>query len=130
MEEKSMLRVKRVYDAKSASDGKRIYADRLWPRGLSKKDAPFDEWFKELSPSDDLRKWFHHEQDRFPDFKKRYLQELSIPEKQDILKRIAKMANQGDVSLVYSAKDREQNNAVVLSELISKLTKEKMLAQR
>ncbi|MDD1758020.1 MAG: DUF488 family protein [Methanotrichaceae archaeon] len=125
-----MLRVKRVYDAKSASDGKRIYADRLWPRGLSKKDAPFDEWFKELSPSDELRKWFHHEEDKFPEFKKRYLRELSTPEKQDTLKRIAKMANQGDVTLVYSARDREQNNAVVLAELISELTKEKMPAQR
>jgi uncharacterized protein YeaO (DUF488 family) len=121
-----MLKIKRAYERKFSADGKRIYVDRLWPRGLSKEEFKFDEWIKELSPSDDLRKWFGHEPDKFHEFKKRYIKELDEPSKQALLKRLASMAEEGSVTLVYSAKDTEHNNAVVLSELITKLMKEKI----
>ena len=120
-----MLKIKRAYEKKSASDGKRIYVDRLWPRGLTKEDVAIDEWLKELSPSDDLRKWFGHEPDKFEEFRRRYLRELTNPAKQAQLKRIASMAEDTNVTLIYSAKDTEHNNAVLLAELISKVVKER-----
>ncbi len=116
-----MLKIKRAYEKKSVSDGKRIHVDRLWPRGLRKEEFAVDEWLKELSPSDELRSWFGHEPAKFPEFRKRYIQELSTPERQALLKRIAVAAGEGNVTLVYSAKDTEHNNAVVLAELIGGL---------
>ncbi len=118
------LEIKRVYEEKTPGDGRRIYVDRLWPRGLTKEQAAIDEWLRDLSPSDELRKWFGHEPDKFPEFRQRYIKELSDPEKTTLLKRVAKIAEEKKVTLVYSAKDTEHNNAVVLSELISKLMKE------
>lgn len=123
-----MLKIKRAYEKKSANDGKRIYVDRLWPRGLRKDDVAFDEWLKDLSPSGDLRKWFGHEPGKFEEFRRRYLRELAEPARQAQLKRIARMAKDADVTLVYSAKDSEHNNAVVLAELIGKLMKEEAVA--
>jgi uncharacterized protein YeaO (DUF488 family) len=119
-----MLKIKRVYDEKSIEDGKRIYIDRIWPRGLTKEKAAIDEWLKELSPSDDLRKWFGHEPEKFREFKRRYLNELSDPAKTSLLKRIAATADGANVTLLFSARDPENNNAVVLFEVIGKLMKE------
>ena len=70
------IHIKRVYDDKSKDDGYRVLIDRLWPRGVSKKDAHFDEWLKELAPSTELRKWFDHKPERFDEFRKRYKEEL------------------------------------------------------
>ncbi len=114
-----MLKIKRAYEGKAAQDGQRIYVDRLWPRGLSKEAAAFDEWLKDLSPSAELRQWFGHEPDKFAEFGKRYIRELSTPERQALLRRIAEMAKDADVTLVYSAKDTEHNNAVILKDLIA-----------
>jgi uncharacterized protein YeaO (DUF488 family) len=116
-----VLKIKRAYEAKTSGDGKRIYVDRLWPRGLSKDDAGFDEWLKEVSPSDELRKWFGHEPDKFAEFKRKYAKELSAPDKQPVLRRIGNLADQGDITLIYSARDTEHNNAVVLAEVVRRL---------
>jgi uncharacterized protein YeaO (DUF488 family) len=99
-----------------------VFVDRLWPRGLSKEELAIDEWLKDLSPSDELRKWFGHEPNRFTKFRQKYIKELSSPDKQALLKRIARMAEEIDVTLVYSAKDTEHNNAVVLLDVIGKLS--------
>jgi len=120
-----MLRVKRVYDKKGAGDGKRILIDRLWPRGLRTEDAAIDDWLKELSPSDELRRWFNHEPEKWQEFRRRYRKELSSPEKREILKRIAKEAAHSDITLVYGASETEYNNARVLAELIGEATKGK-----
>jgi uncharacterized protein YeaO (DUF488 family) len=120
-----MLKIKRVYDEKSTEDGERIYVDRIWPRGLTKERAAIDEWLKELSPSDDLRKWFGHEPEKFREFKRRYLTELLDPAKQVLLKKVARQAETIDVTLLFSAKDTKYNNAVVLLELIGKIMKKK-----
>ena len=120
-----MLRVKRVYDKKEASDGKRILVDRLWPRGLRTEDAAIDEWLKEISPSDELRRWFNREPEKWQEFRRRYRKELSSPEKREILKRIAKEAAHSDITLVYGASETEYNNARVLAELIGEATKGK-----
>ena len=112
-----MIKIKRVYDPASRGDGKRIYIDRLWPRGMKKEEAKIDEWLKEIAPSDGLRKWFSHDPDRFQEFKRRYLKELE--KKSDLVEKIRSGGRKGTVTLLFSAKDKEHNNAVVLKELLS-----------
>ena len=112
-----MIKIKRVYDPPEPGDGKRILIDRLWPRGLKKEDLKMDEWLKEIAPSDKLRKWFSHDPKKYREFKKRYAKELD--EKSGILGRIKTEAKKGTVTILFSAKDTEHNNATVLRELLS-----------
>lgn len=106
------IRIKRVYEAPAKDDGYRILVDRLWPRGISKEEAHMDEWLKEIGPSNELRIWFGHEPPKYLEFKKRYEQELhGQPE---LLKHIRDLAKKQRLTLVYSAKDEEHNQAVVL----------------
>ena len=112
-----MIKLKRIYDEASSDDGMRIYVDRLWPRGLKKEEAKIDEWVKEIAPSNDLRKWFGHDASKFAEFKKRYLKELDL--KSEILEKIRKEGERKTVTLLYSAKDTEHNNAIVLKEILS-----------
>ncbi len=121
-----MLKIKRVYEKKSAADGHRIYIDRLWPRGVTKEEAAFDEWLKELAPSDELRRWFGHQPEKFREFRQKYIKELSRPEPHARMQQIADTASKRDVTLLYSAKDTEHNDAVVLAELIKNLMPEKV----
>ncbi len=116
-----MLKIKRVYDKREADDGLRILVDRLWPRGISKADEAVDEWMKDLAPSHELRRWFGHEPERWSDFKRKYAEELASIDKTKLLQKIAKSAEHGNVTLVYSARDTERNNAVVLQEVILKI---------
>ena len=109
-----MLRIKRVYDTTEPDDGKRILIDRLWPRGISKTNAHLDEWIKELAPSTELRNWFGHDDTRWEEFGKRYIKELSSPEKMKLLKDLAKKAVRETITLVYGAKDIEHNNGIIL----------------
>ena len=111
-----MIRIKRIYDPVVPGDGKRIYIDRLWPRGLKKEEAVFDEWIKEVSPSDALRKWFGHDPSRWQEFRARYRGELEG--KGELLERLRDEGRKGTVTLLYSAKDTEHNNAVVMKEVI------------
>jgi uncharacterized protein YeaO (DUF488 family) len=114
---KAMVKIKRIYDPVSPEDGKRIYIDRLWPRGLKKSEAVFDEWLKEISPSDQLRKWFGHDPARWEEFKKRYKKELE--QKRELLEELRHEARKGTITLLYSAKDTEHNNAVTLKEVVA-----------
>lgn len=116
-----MLKLKRVYDGKAADDGARIFVDRLWPRGLRSAEAGIDEWAKELAPGDELRRWFAHRPERRPEFRQSYLKELSGPQKEPLLQRLARMAAKGNVTLLYAAQDTEHNNAVVLAGLLTKV---------
>jgi uncharacterized protein YeaO (DUF488 family) len=113
-----MVKIKRIYDSVSADDGRRIYIDRLWPRGMKKGDAVFDDWLKEVSPSGDLRKWFGHDPARWHEFKKRYAKELE--EKKEVVGQLKRQARKGTITLLYSAKDREHNNAVAMKEMLEK----------
>ena len=112
-----MIQVKRVYDAADPGDGKRILVDRLWPRGIKKENLRMDEWLKEIAPSDKLRKWFSHDPKKYEEFKKRYAEELE--DKSEILERIKGEAKRGRVTILFSARDTEHNNATVLKELLS-----------
>ncbi len=113
-----MVRVKRIYESPTASsgDGKRVLIDRLWPRGLRKDEVVVDEWMKEIAPSSQLRKWFGHDPAKWEEFKRRYRQELE--EKKEFLEALRKEAKHGTVTILYSAKDTEHNNAVALKELV------------
>ena len=110
------IQIKRVYEDKSKNDGHRILIDRLWPRGVSKEDAHFDEWMKELAPSTELRKWFDHKPERFEEFSKRYKKELA--EKKELLDKLKELAKKRKVTLLFAAKDTEINNAVVIQEVL------------
>lgn len=109
------LRIKRAYLAAEEADGRRILVDRLWPRGLKKEKARIDEWQKDIPPTGELRKWFGHESERFPEFSRRYQAELDAnPAAHDFAAAVSQWLEAGNVTLLYSAKDEAHNNAVVL----------------
>lgn len=114
-----MIKIQRIYDKASEEDGFRILVDRLWPRGMSIDKAKVDLWLKEVAPSDELRKWFSHDPQKWQEFKKRYEKELKG--KQELL-RIIKQADKenGTVTILYSAKDEEHNQAVALFAFLQK----------
>ncbi len=112
----STVRIRRVYEEASTGDGLRILVDRLWPRGLSKEAARVDRWMKEVAPSTQLRKWFNHDPDRWPEFQKRYARELD--ESADLVSELVALARQGEVTLVFGAKDEQHNQAVALASYI------------
>ena len=112
----SKVKLKRVYEPASRTDGIRILVDRLWPRGLSKEEAAIDHWCKELAPSTALRQWFGHEPDRWEEFRKRYKAELA--QQPESLTDLRTFARKGPITLVFAAHDELRNNAVVLYELL------------
>ena len=110
-----MIKTVRVYN-NSEESGYRILVDRLWPRGVSKEDAKLDLWLKEIGPSNELRKWFGHDPERWDEFKKRFFVELD--QKKELVDQIITKAREGDVVLLFGAKDEVHNNAVALKEYI------------
>ncbi|MRS88525.1 DUF488 family protein [Enterobacteriaceae bacterium RIT714] len=114
-----MIRCKRLYDAASPEDGYRILVDRLWPRGVKKTDLVYDEWCKTLTPSNALRKAFHSETIDFAAFSEAYREELE--QHQDEGKRIAALGKQQTVTLLYGAKNNQQNHAMVLADWLRQL---------
>jgi len=111
-----MLKIKRVYDPVSADDGKRILIDRLWPRGIKKEKAHIDEWLKEIAPSNELRRWYSHDPAKWAEFKKRYRKEIAGEAER--LKKIKVEARKQTVTLLFSSKELERNNAVALKEML------------
>ncbi len=110
-----MIKIKRAYQPPEEEDGFRILVDRLWPRGVSKDKAKLDLWLKEVAPSDELRKWFGHDPEKWSEFQKRYSAELK--DKKSFLSKIKDLEKEkGTVTLIYSAKDEEHNDAVVLRD--------------
>ena len=110
------IALKRAYEPPSPDDGYRVLIDRLWPRGVSRARAELDAWAKELSPSAELRQWFGHDPQRFEEFRRRYIEELRRNRPQ--LAALRHRAREGTLTLVYSAHDREHNDAVVLAEVL------------
>src|SRR5690242_16281708 len=114
-----VLKIKRIYEPPQRSDGCRILVDRVWPRGVSKERAAMALWLKEIGPSTALRKWFGHDPARWPEFQKRYREELrDRPELTDQIKQLEK--EHGVVTLVFSARDEERNQAVVIRDFLAK----------
>jgi uncharacterized protein YeaO (DUF488 family) len=112
------ITLKRVYAEPSESDGTRILVDRLWPRGLTKEKAKVDVWLKDIAPTTELRKWFNHEPSKWPEFKKRYWDEIS--NNTDALSTFKKHLADGKVTIVYGAKDEKHNEAVVIKQYFDK----------
>ena len=115
----TMIKIKRIYDQSTKEDGFRILVDRLWPRGISKDKAKVDLWLREIAPSNDLRKRFCHNLERWEEFKKNY--EIELKDKQELLHKIRQVEKEkGTLTLLYGAKDEEHNNAVALSAILRK----------
>ncbi len=112
-----MILTKRVYEKSWKHDGFRVLVDRLWPRGLTKEKAKVDLWLKEIAPTDELRKWFHHQEGNWNEFVKRYKAELG--KKKELLSELKKLQKEhGTVTLLYGSKDEKQNQAVVLASVL------------
>ncbi len=107
-------KIERIYESTASDDSYRVLVDRLWPRGISKERAALNEWNKEIAPTDELRKWFNHDPEKFPEFSRRYMKEL------DNNPAAAEAKNnwnkQSAVTLLYGAKDAEHNQAIVLKK--------------
>ena len=112
----SIIRVKRVYEEYSKSDGFRILIDRLWPRGLTKQAAHVDLWMKEIAPSNELRKWYHQDMSQGALFRKNYLTELKNSTSLTEFKSAC--AKQKVVTLLYGSKDTEHNHALILLDIL------------
>ncbi len=119
MASKPEIRVRRAYDPPEPDDGYRVLVDRLWPRGLSKQRAQFEEWCKQVSPSPELRKWYAHDPAKYPEFAQRYREELNDPERAEALDHLRKLASQGPLTLITAAKRSDISEATVLAELLS-----------
>src|SRR3954462_13118356 len=118
------IQLKRAYEKASVSDGARVLVDRLWPRGIPKQKAAIDEWLRELAPSDALRHWYHTNSLAWNVFRKRYLHELNAPAAAAALARLYLLARKRKtLTLVYSSRDTERNNAVILKELLEGMRK-------
>lgn len=118
----TMIRLKRAYAAPSPEDGRRILVERLWPRGLTKEKAALDLWLKDTAPSADLRRWFAHDPAKWPEFQRRYRQELR--RRPEELARLRELSAEGPVTFVYGSRDEEHNAAVVLKEVVESLEHE------
>ena len=111
------VKIKRVYEPVVKDDGYRVLVDRLWPRGVKKDNSVVDEWLKEVAPSTELRKWFGHKKEKWSVFKKKYKAELQSGRAIEMLRKIVK--EHSTVTLLYAAKDEQQNQAVILKEILS-----------
>ena len=109
------ISLKRAYEPPAETDGTRVLVDRLWPRGVAKSRARIDLWLKEVAPSTELRKWFGHDPDKWPEFQKRYRAELKD---NPALSELREQSRQGKITLVYAARDELHNDAVVLRQVL------------
>lgn len=115
-----MIRCRRVYDPPGPGDGHRVLADRLWPRGISREKAAIDAWEKAITPSHELRKWYGHAPERWPEFRTRFLKELDAPEAEAALKRLRTIASDGTLTLLTAARNETETHLTVLAELMEK----------
>lgn len=110
------IALKRVYDAPAPSDGRRVLVERLWPRGVSKREAEIDLWSKATAPSAELRRWFGHDPAKWDEFKRRYFEELR--QNDELLEPVRECLRAGPVTFVFASKELRFNNAVALKEYL------------
>jgi len=113
---KADIRVKRAYDPPGSEDGLRILIDRLWPRGISKTALKLDAWVKQLSPSNELRKWYKHDPEKFDEFRRRYIAELKS--QGDALDELRETVRGRTITLLTATKELDLSQAAVLRELL------------
>lgn len=114
------VQIKRIYEEATEDDGVRVLVDRVWPRGVSKEKAQLDHWMKEVAPSNELRKWFGHDPEKYEAFKERYKKELKSGEQADQMEELKQLTKKHDkhILLLYAAKDEKHNQAKVLKEIL------------
>jgi uncharacterized protein YeaO (DUF488 family) len=112
------IRVRRVYEEPEPDDGARVLVDRLWPRGLTKAKAALVEWCKDVAPSDELRKWYGHDPDRFEEFSRRYRQELQDPQRAEALAQLRGLAGDRQLTLLTATRRADISEAAVLAALL------------
>ena len=117
--DRTMIKLKRVYEQAKPSDGFRVLVDRLWPRGVSKEEAHINEWLRDIAPSTELREWFRHDPAKWPEFQKRYRAELKP--KASTLEKLLADATGRDITLVYASRERHYNNVTVLKQALEEL---------
>lgn len=116
----SEIKLVRIYDHEQPA-GYRILVDRMWPRGISKVQAALDKWAKQIGPTNELRKWFNHEDEKYPEFKSKYFEELNQNDfTPEFVEMVKKHLEDEDVLFLYGAKNREHNQAVVIKEYVEK----------
>ncbi|HEU5001511.1 MAG TPA: DUF488 domain-containing protein [Actinomycetota bacterium] len=113
-----MVQVRRVYEEPGPGDGSRVLVDRLWPRGLAKEAARIDQWCKAVAPSNELRRWYGHDPERFTEFARRYRAELEEPERAEALEDLRARAGAGPLTLLTATKDAGHSQAAVLADLL------------
>lgn len=123
-----MIRIKRVYEPASRGDGARYLVERLWPRGMKKEDLPMDDWLRDVAPSDALRRWFAHDRAKWSEFERRYRRELDAT--REAWQVLLDAARAGPLTLLYSARDRERNSALVLKAYLEAKAKSAPSAPR
>jgi len=111
-----MIRAKRVYDQPAKEDGTRFLVERLWPRGMKKEALHMEAWYKNVAPSNELRRWFNHDPAKWKEFQRRYRAELAA--NCAACQPLLDAAEQGDITLLYSAHDTKHNNAVALKSYL------------
>ena len=112
------VQVRRVYEAPARGDGNRVLVDRIWPRGLTKEKANLDEWCKTVAPSTELRKWYHHDPQRYSEFARRYREELTEPERAEALAHLRTLAKERDLTLLTASKAVDISEATVLAAML------------
>ncbi|WP_353117703.1 DUF488 family protein [Myroides odoratus] len=113
------LKIKRIYEEPSASDGYRVLVDRLWPRGISKENAAIEEWAKDITPTTEIRKAYGHIVEHWQTFTYQYLQELKHNEL--IPTYLEKWEDYPVITFVYAARDTEHTHALILQDYMQKL---------
>ncbi len=113
-----LVSIKRAYDKPSNEDGIRVLVDGLWPRGVSKADLKIEKWEKAIAPSKALRTWYGHDPEKWPEFRKRYREELGQLPRKEALEQLIRLAGQAKLTLVFGARDAEHSNAAVIAEVI------------
>jgi uncharacterized protein YeaO (DUF488 family) len=110
------VRLRRAYESPDPADGRRVLVDRLWPRGLAKDAAAVDEWLKTVAPSDELRRWYGHQPEKFAAFRQRYQAELRTAERSGAVDHLRQLARDGTLTLLTATRDVEHSQAAVLAE--------------
>lgn len=118
------VQAKRAYEAPSPDDGRRVLVDRIWPRGVPRDKLALDDWLKDVAPSNDLRRWFHHDPARWAEFLVRYRAELARPPASEALASLEALARREPLTLVFAARDERHNNAVALCDFIAERLEE------
>jgi uncharacterized protein YeaO (DUF488 family) len=116
-----MIKLKRAYEKPAPEDGFRVLVERLWPRGVTKAEAALDLWLKDIAPSPELRRWFGHDPAKWEEFCRRYWSELA--EKPEAVEFLREKVQEGQVTLVYGAKDEEHNAAAALKKFLENQTR-------